>query len=147
MEVTRTFPLRLDPPWRWLLRLVGVRPGAAQAELVDDATFIATFGPMRLETPVANIAEYRLTGPYRWWKAIGPRGSLADHGFTFGTSAQGGVCVCFRSWVDRRWVRGGRVESLTVTVADPDGLAQALEERGISGRDERRRRAELGDVA
>jgi hypothetical protein len=93
---------------------------------------------MVLDTPVANVAHYHLTGPYRWWKAIGPRGSLADHGFTFGTSAHGGVCLCFGDWVPRRWVRGGRVESLTVTVDDVEGLAAALEARGIRGSDDRR---------
>ena len=136
--VTRTFPLRSDAPWRWLLRLIGVRPGASQVELRPDGMLVATFGPMRLETPLDNVSEYRITGPYHWWKAIGPRGSLADHGFTFGTSARGGVCLCFRSWVERRWVRGGRVESLTVTVEDVEGLGAALEALGIGGRDERR---------
>jgi hypothetical protein len=136
--VTHSFPLRRDRPWKWLLQRIGVRPGAAQVELLPDGRLVATFGPMRLETPLENVAEYRLTGPYRWWKAIGPRGSMADHGFTFGTSARGGVCVCFRSWVEGGWVRGGRVESLTVTVEDIDGLATALARRGIPGRDERR---------
>ena len=99
----------------------------------DDGTLVATFGAMRLDTPLENVSQYQVTGPYRWWKAIGPRGSLADHGFTFGSSARGGVCLCFRVWVERRWVRGGRVESLTVTVEDVQGLARALAERGIMG--------------
>ncbi len=99
---------------------------------------VAAFGRLRLETSLDNVTEYRITGPYHWWKAIGPRGSLADHGFTFGTSARGGLCLCFRSWVERGWVRGGRVESLTVTVEDLDGLRRSLEERGIRGHDERR---------
>jgi hypothetical protein len=115
-----------------------VRPGRAEVELLDDR-LVATFGPMVLDTPIANVVHYHLTGPYRWWKAIGPRGSLADHGFTFGTSAHGGVCLCFGDWVPRRWVRGGRVESLTVTVDDVEGLAAALAARGISGSDDRRR--------
>ena len=138
MGVTHTFPLRRDAPWRWLLRLAGVRPGAAQVDLRADGSLVATFGRLRLETPIDNVSEYRITGPYHWWKAIGPRGSLADHGFTFGTSARGGVCLCFRSWVERPWVRGGRVESLTVTVEEIEGLARTLDEHGITGRDERR---------
>jgi hypothetical protein len=79
-----------------------------------------------------------MTGPYHWWKAIGPRGSLADHGFTFGSSTRDGVCLCFRDWVSSDYVRGGRMEALTVTVDDPDGLARALEARGIAGEDLRR---------
>jgi hypothetical protein len=136
--VTVTFPLRADRPWSWLLRIIGVRTGAAQVELTDDDRLLATFGRFRVETPLANVCGYRLTGPYRWWRAIGPRGSFADHGFTFGTSARGGVCICFREWVPSGYVRGGRMEALTVTVEDPDALARALEARGITGEDLRR---------
>jgi hypothetical protein len=135
--VSRSFPLRAATPWRWPLRLIGVRKGAAQVELGDDR-LVARFGRLRVETAVANVCGYRVTGPYRWWRAIGPRGSVADHGFTFGTSTHGGICLCFREWVPTPYVRGGRMEALTVTVDDLAGLARALEERGIRGRDERR---------
>ena len=136
--MTDTFPLRLPRPWRWVLRPIGVRPGAAQVEL-DDDRLVATFGRLRVETLIDNVCAYRLTGPYRWWRAIGPRGSLADRGFTFGSSTHGGVCLCFRAWVPTRYVRGGRMESLTVTVDDVDGLAGALASRGVDGTDERGR--------
>ena len=124
-------------PWRWPLRLIGVRAGAAQVELTADGRLVATFGRLRVETLVENVCGYRLTGPYRWWKAIGPRGSLVDRGFTFGSSAHGGVCICFREWVSSRYVRGGRLEALTVTVDDLDAMAGALEVRGIHGEDRR----------
>jgi len=125
-------------PWRWLLRVIGVRRGAAQVDLTDDGRLVATFGRLSVETRLDNVGSYLLTGPYRWWKAIGPRGSLADRGFTFGTSTHGGVCVCFVEPVPSGYVLGGRMESLTVTVDDPDRLARALDERAIQGRDERR---------
>jgi hypothetical protein len=51
--------------------------------------------------------------------------SFVDDGLTFGTNARAGVCVHF----DRRVgpVVGVRPHSaLTVTVADPDGLAELL---------------------
>ena len=133
-----TFPLREDRPWTWLLRIIGVRKGAAQVLLTEDDRLVATFGAFRVETSLDNVCGFRLTGPFHWWKAIGPRGSFADHGFTFGTSALGGVCLCFRDWVPSDYVRGGRMEALTVTVEDPDGLARALEARGIAGEDLRR---------
>lgn len=136
--MSETFPLRAERPWSWPLRLIGVRPGAAQVELTDDDRLVATFGRLRVETEIDNVCGYRLTGPYRWWRAIGPRGSGADHGFTFGSSARGGVCICFREWVPSRYVRGGRMEALTVTVEDPDALARALEARGVGGEDQRR---------
>jgi hypothetical protein len=136
--MTRTFELRAARPWRWPLRLIGVGPGAADVQLTDDGHLVARFGRLRVETRIDNVSAYRLTGPYHWWKAIGPRGSLADHGFTFGTSAHGGVCLCFREWVPSPYVRGGRMESLTVTVDDPDALARTLEAFGIEGQDHRR---------
>jgi hypothetical protein len=132
----QTFPLRLARPWRWLLRPIGVRDGAAEVVLSDDR-LEARFGRLRVETALGNVCGYKVTGPYHWWKAIGPRGSLADHGFTFGTSAHGGVCICFREWLPFA-MRGGRMEALTVTVDDVDGLAHALEARGIPGEDLRR---------
>lgn len=135
--MTDSFPLRLERPWRWLLRLVGVRPGAAQVELTSEGRLHATFGRLTVETTIDNVCGYRITGPYRWWKAIGPRGSLADRGFTFGTSARDGVCICFREWVPTKYVRGGRMEALTVTVAEPERLASALAARGVSGEDQR----------
>lgn len=137
--MTETFPLRADRPWSWLLRIIGVRAGAAQVDLTDDDRLVASFGRLRVETPLANVCGYRLTGPYHWWKAIGPRASLADHGFTFGTSPRGGVCICFGEWVASGYVRGGRMEALTVTVEDPDALARALEARSIGGEDLRGR--------
>ena len=88
------FPLRFDTPWRWVLRLIGV---------------------------LANIRGYQRTGPYRWWRAIGPRRSLADKGLTFGTSDREGICLCFDDWVESAYVRGGRIESLTVMVEMPMG--------------------------
>jgi hypothetical protein len=135
---TLTFALRLARPWRWLLRPIGVRDGAAAVVLSDDR-LAARFGTLGVETDLGNVCGFKLTGPYRWWRAIGPRGSLADSGFTFGSSTHGGVCICFREWIPCGYVRGGRMEALTVTVDDVDGLARALEARGIPGEDLRRR--------
>ncbi|MGI8999084.1 MAG: hypothetical protein ACR2GO_05190 [Candidatus Limnocylindria bacterium] len=136
--MSHTFALRRDAPWRWMLRLIGVRHGAAQVEMTDDGRLIAKFGRLKVESTLDNVRAYRLTGPYRWWKAIGPRASLVDHGFTFGSSVRGGVCLCFRDPVPSNYVRGGSMESLTVTVDDVEHLAQSLEQHGISGEDLRR---------
>ncbi len=129
------FPLRRARPWRWLLRLIGVRPGAAQVSIGANGRLVARFGIFRLESPLANVSSYQVTGPYRFWRAIGPRASGGDHGFTFGTSTHGGVCLCFREPIDAWFARGDGADSLTVTVDDVDGLARALERRGIEGTD------------
>ncbi|HEX2883561.1 MAG TPA: hypothetical protein VHQ42_03205 [Candidatus Limnocylindria bacterium] len=117
-----------------------MRTGAAQVDLTGDGRIVAVFGRLRVDTALDNVCGFQLTGPYRWWRAIGPRGSGADRGFTFGSSTHGGVCLCFAEWVPSRYVRGGRMEALTVTVDDLDGLANALRTRGIEGADHRRPR-------
>jgi len=68
-----------------------------------------------------------VTGPYRWWRAIGVRISLADGGLTFGTSTHAGICIHFRERI--RVLRLLRPPALTVTVDDVAGFSQALRER------------------
>ncbi|RZU76507.1 hypothetical protein EV384_5168 [Micromonospora kangleipakensis] len=122
----RQFGFRFDPPFRLPLALLGVRPGTAVVE-VDAETLTVRFGPWRLRTDRRNVTGAEPGGPYRWWRAVGPRLSLADRGVTFGTGATAGVCVRFASPVPAlapgRWLRHPAV---TVTVADPDGLLRAL---------------------
>jgi hypothetical protein len=119
------FPYRVDyrfaPAWLAL----GVRPGRDGVTLTDDGRLRATYGLLRLETPLSNVAAARTTGPYKWWRAVGPRLSFADDGLTFGTNAELGVCIDFHIRVRR--VIGFRDHSaLTVTVADPEGLVAAI---------------------
>jgi hypothetical protein len=79
-------------------------------------------------TPLQNDAH--VTGPYRWWTAVGPRFSFADDGLTFGTNPHAGLCIHFHNKIKR--VIGFRDHSaLTVTVADP----HALEARLSNGRE------------
>jgi hypothetical protein len=81
-----------------------------------------------VRTPVANVAGTELTGPYRRVTTIGPAHlSLSDRGLTFATNPDAGVCLRFRepaAGIDP-W---GRIRhpGLTVTVADPAGLAALL---------------------
>jgi hypothetical protein len=68
-----------------------------------------------------------VTGPYRWYTAMGLRLSRADDGVTFGTNHDRGVCVHFRERVPP--VIGRRRHSaLTVTVEDCAGLVAAIGE-------------------
>ncbi|MDP7703055.1 hypothetical protein [Mycobacterium sp. TY815] len=123
-HLDRTFPyeydLRLVPfwlPFRW--------PGEQGVTLTQDGRFVARYGPLRAEAPLSHVVEAHITGPYRWWTAVGPRLSMADDGLTFGTNADAGVCIHFQPPLRR--VIGFRDHSaLTVTVADPRGLVAAL---------------------
>ncbi len=112
--------IRLTPFWL----PYGVRPGRDGVTLTDN-TFRATFGFLKLETPLSNIDDAHVTRDYRWWTAAGARLSLADQGLTFGTNRSAGVCVHFRDPVPSPLRRKGH-PALTVTVADVDGLAGRL---------------------
>jgi hypothetical protein len=114
--------LRLLPFWGPF----GVRPGTDGVTLTDDGRFVATFGWLRVETPLTNVAGAHVTEGYRWWTAAGARLSMADDGLTFGTNARAGVCVHFHTKVPSRLRRSGH-SALTVTVDDPDALVAALD--------------------
>jgi hypothetical protein len=124
--VSEFFPyaadLRLAPFWAPLL----VRPSKDGVTLTDDGRFVATFGLLRVETPLDNVAGAHVTEHYRWWTAAGARMSMADDGLTFGTNNRRGVCVHFAKLVRSALRRSGH-SALTVTVADPEALVAAIE--------------------
>jgi hypothetical protein len=119
------FDFEIDPRFAVPLTLIGVRPKTAWVD-VDPHEIEVRFGLHRVRTRRTNIAHVCLSGPYRWWKAIGVRLSLADKGATFGSATEAGICLTFHSPVGI--LPGGRLRcpSLTVTVADPVGLQRAL---------------------
>jgi hypothetical protein len=131
------FPIRLGRRSRPLLLLFGVREGNADVTL-EGGVFLARFGFYRLRTPIANIARWRIEGPFRWITAIGVRRSVRGGDVTYGGSHHGGVRVDFRERVP--WLRGLlRTPALYVTVGDLEGLAAELARLGIPGDDVRNR--------
>jgi len=116
-----------------LLRLFGVKPGNAYVDLSEEMD--ARFGRYRVHTPLANLASWRIEGPWLWVTAIGVRTSVRHRDVTFGGNHRGGVRVDFR---DR--VRFGFlwIPALYVTVEDLEGFAGALTARGIGGLDARK---------
>ncbi|MCO1594948.1 hypothetical protein M8C17_07190 [Micromonospora sp. RHAY321] len=121
--VTR-FPFRFDPVFRPALALLGVRPGTAWVA-VTDRELLIRYGPWRLRTDRDNVTGVEVSGPYRWWRAIGPHVSLADRGVSFGSSTAAGVCLRFRVPVRAIAPAGWpRHPAATVTVADPPALAR-----------------------
>lgn len=105
----------------------GVTPLTASVE-VDGGELRVRFGPWSLRTPVANVTGTEVTGPYALLKTLGPPHlSLADHGITFATNADRGLCARLRHPVPGIEPLGRlRHPGLTVTVADVDALAAAL---------------------
>ena len=118
-----------------MLRLFGVGgPDDAWVDL-DEETLAARFGWATATTPVANIASWRIEGPWRWITAIGIRRSIRHQDLTFGGSPKGGVRLDFRKPIT---VLRLDTPALYLTVEDLDGLAAALAARGIPGVDARR---------
>jgi hypothetical protein len=115
-----------DPRFALQLRVFGVTPSRAWVR-VDERRLAVRYGFFFVEVPLANVSDARVSGPYEWYRAIGPRLSLTDLGATYGTTAAGGVCIRFHEPV--RALRPLANPSLTVTVADPEGLAAAIRER------------------
>jgi Rho termination factor, N-terminal domain len=133
-------PTRFEFAFDWRYRLAGrafgVTPSSTGVE-VDGKRLVARFGPWRVETPISNVQEVRASGPYGVPKTIGPAHlSFSDRGLTFATNATRGVCVTFRDPVRGIDPLGVvRHPGLTVTVADVDGLIEALRAEGTPRRD------------
>ena len=118
------FPYRFDNRWKPVF--VGLRVKQTDGVTVtDDGILRATYGWATVETPLVNIDHTLVTGPHRWYTAVGLRLSFADDGITFGTNHERGLCIEFVEKVPR--VIGMRPHSaLWVSVADPEGLAEAI---------------------
>jgi hypothetical protein len=116
-------------PLSWPLALLGVTPWTAHVDVTDDELAVR-FGPWSLATPLSNVQDAQVTGPYLPFKVLGPHISLADRGVTFGTTWRRGVCVRFRSPVPAALPAGLLPHpAVTVTVTDADRLVALLERR------------------
>ena len=120
------FEMAFDPRFRLPLATLGVTPATAHVTVTADR-LVACFGPWTCRTTPANVRAVNVTGPYRWYRAIGPRLSLADHGLTFGTTPARGVCLLLREPVPGINPLGViRHPGLTLTVADPERFAATV---------------------
>ena len=127
--MTERFPYAIDPKYRPLLVLFGFRGSKDAVTLGDDGTFVATFGFVKIQTPRSNITGAHITRGYRWWTAVGVRGSMVDDGLSFGSNDDAGVCIHFAEKVPSPLRRSGH-SALTVTVEDLEGLTRALRSDG-----------------
>jgi hypothetical protein len=113
--------------YRLPARAFGITPTSAFVD-VGDGQLDAHFGPWRVSTPLANITEVAVTGPYAFLKTAGPaRLAITDRGLTFATNRDRGVLISFRTPVRGLDPLGIiRHRELTATVADVDRLAELL---------------------
>ena len=132
--ITRRFPIRLGHRSRPFLRLFGVKGVENAYAEIDGDVVDARFGFGHVHVPLANVAGWRIEGPWLWITAIGIRMSVRHRDLSFAGSPRGGVRLDF----DERVAFGPlRIPALYVGVEDLEGLAAALSERGIPGVDAR----------
>jgi hypothetical protein len=129
------FRFRFTAGTRWAVPLLtlGATERSSWVE-VGGGRFRARFGPWKVDTPIENVAGAGVTGPYRTHRAIGLRLSISDHGVTFGSNAERGVCIRFHQpirTVTPLWPTPH--PNLTVTVEDPDGLVAAIDRERRAG--------------
>ncbi|MDH3684502.1 MAG: hypothetical protein OEV40_31670 [Acidimicrobiia bacterium] len=124
MTEPQFFPYSLDRRWTPLFTILGVSEDDG-VQLTEDGHLRATYGRARVETSLGNVDHTLITGPHRWYTAVGLRLSFADDGITFGTDHRAGLCIAFRQRIPK--IIGFRDHSaLWVSVADPQGLAEAI---------------------
>jgi hypothetical protein len=128
------YPIRIGSRSRLLLRvLFGVTAERAWVE-ISNGVVRCRFGRFELAVPIAEVARWRIEGPWRWITAIGIRRSLRGGDFSFAGSARGGVRLDFRAPV--RW-SGLNVPAAYYGVEDLEGFAAELAGLGIQGEDAR----------
>jgi hypothetical protein len=118
------FPYEIDKRAKSILIPLGVRARDG-VTVTEDGNLVATFGWVKVDTPLTNIDHTAISGPHRWYTAVGLRLSFADDGLTFGTNHHRGLCIEFKERIPK--VIGFRDHSaLWVSVADCEGLAEAI---------------------
>jgi hypothetical protein len=123
----RRFAFAWEPRYRLAGLPFGVTPGRAWVE-VSDAEVTVRYGWWTLTSPLSNISDVEVSGPYAFVKTAGPPHlSFSDRGISFATTSERGLCVSFHDPVPgidpaRRIKHPGA----TLTVADVPGLARAL---------------------
>lgn len=130
MSSVERFDFSFDPAYRTAARVFGIAPATAWVE-VGVERLEARFGPWRVSTPLTNVVDAEVTGPYAFWKTAGPaRLAITDRGLTFATTGTRGVRITFASSVTGLDPLGlFRHPELTVTVRESDRLAALLNER------------------
>ncbi|HEX8028849.1 MAG TPA: hypothetical protein VF491_10330 [Vicinamibacterales bacterium] len=125
---TRHFPYNYDNRWFVLFLLLGVNK-KTDGVTVTDTEVIAKLGRYSLRTPLSNVKGGSISGPHRWYTAVGVRLSLfdpVDDGITFSTNHYRGVTIEFVDKVPK--VTGFKPQHswLYVSPADCEGLVAAL---------------------
>lgn len=121
------FEFRFAQAYARAARPFGITPGSAWVQVGGDHVE-ARYGRWRVVTPLSNVKDVEITGPYRFIKTAGPpRLGVTDLGLTFASNGDRGVLLSFREKV--AGLGPLKHPELTVTVADPEALAEAVRSR------------------
>ena len=129
-------PFRIGRWSRFVVLLWGVREGHREVLLHPDRIDVR-FGWVTTSIPVADVERWDITGPYRWYRAIGTRHTLFHDDISFCGDASGAI---------RLWLRRPRPIAIVRTAREvflgleaPERLGEWLAERGVGGEDLRER--------
>jgi hypothetical protein len=126
-EPVRAFDFAFAPSYALAGRPFGVTPRSTTVE-VGPAWLFVRFGPWRLLTPRRNIASAAVTGDFAWLKTAGPPHlSFSDRGVSLTTNGDRALCIEFHEPLPAIDPTATITHpGVTLSVADPEGLAQAL---------------------
>lgn len=127
VESVVTFPFAFAPSYAVAGRPFGITPRTTGVE-IGPAWLHVRYGAWRLLTPRSNVIGATITGDFSFAKTAGPPHlSFADQGASFATNGDRGLCLTLREPVTVLDPTGTlRHPGATLTVADPEGLADAL---------------------
>ncbi|HWD64870.1 MAG TPA: hypothetical protein VG405_06820 [Solirubrobacteraceae bacterium] len=124
---SQRFEFRFAEAYARAARPFGITPSNAWVQVGEDHVE-ARYGRWRVVTGLSNVTAVEITGPYRFVKTAGPpRLGITDLGLTFASNGDRGVLLSFRNKVSG--LGPLRHPELTVTVADPETLAEAVRSR------------------
>ncbi len=129
-------PFRIGRWSRLVLLAWGVRRGHREVTLVEDRIEVR-FGWFDVTIPVTDIERWDITGPYRWYRAIGVRHTVFGRDISFCGDASGAIRLWLRT--PRRVAFVRTVTEVYLGLEDPLRLGSWLAERGIPGHDLRTR--------
>ena len=127
-----SLPFRVGRWSRYVLLLWGVREGHRQVTLTNDHIEVR-FGWFGATIPVADIERWDITGPYRWYRAIGVRHTVFSQDISFCGDASGAIRLWLRTPRRISFVRS--VTEVYLGLEDPLRLGAWLAERGVPGHD------------